>query len=102
MPFAMVNPSLAEMGSPTNDNPVNRSAHSRKVDDQSVVFLANSGGNFVGNVLICLTTLDACVDSAVLTFQQTPENRHMDNFGHFLCLILRDDSIQFRNCLIDN
>ncbi len=63
------------------------SAHCGKVDDQSVVFLADSGGDLVGEVLFRLAAFVTGVDSSVLAFQHTPDSRRFDHFGDLVGLI---------------
>ncbi len=78
------------------------SAQAGKVDDQRVVFLADGGGDLVGNVLFRLAAFVADVDSPVLAFQHTPDNHRFDHFGDLVGLIAGQGSFQFSHRVIDN
>ena len=78
------------------------SAQAGKVDDQSVVFLADGGGDPVGDAPIRLAAFVTNVDSPVLAFQHTPDSRRFDYFGDLVGLFGGQGSFQFPNRVIDN
>ena len=82
--------------------PVEMSAQAGKVDDQGIIFLTDGGGDLVGDVLFRLDTIVADIDSPVLTFQHTLDDRRFYHLCNLVSLIAGQDFFQLSNRIIDN